>query len=107
MTAQSFPALRYLFGCYFHQDFDLESGSPDGAVNTYLSQNPAEAVEAASSELERVIPLIPEMENAQRFLLEDLGCCFAPHAADLTVVEWLRHVQVLLLAHLHSKRSGL
>jgi hypothetical protein len=96
MSTQPYPDLQQFLGCYFHQDFLMEYASPDAAITAFISDEPEEFVRAACRELGQVIPVVEQLDDPERFLLETLGCWYYPKAQGSTVVEWLKHVHVRL-----------
>jgi hypothetical protein len=92
MNGNSYPALAQFLGGYFHQDFLLDYGNPDGAIAAFVTGEPPESIHAACNELEQVIPLIEWMDDPEKFLWRVLGCYYLPKADGLTVADWLKHV---------------
>ena len=91
MNPNQFPALEQFLGGYFHQDFRLDHGSPDGAIEAFVSDATQEQIQAASAELEQALSVIEQMDDPQK-LLRALGCDYLPSAHGLTVANWLSHV---------------
>lgn len=71
------PALEYLLGTYFHQDFRLEHGGVWETVDAFISENPEDAA-VLPGEIERVLSTVPESDL--RGLFDDFGSEFAPQA---------------------------
>lgn len=92
MNDNNYPALEQFLGGYFHQDFSLDYGNPDGAIAAFLNEASQESIRTTCSELEQVIPLIEGMDDPEKFLWQVLGCYYLPKADGLTVADWLKHV---------------
>jgi hypothetical protein len=98
MHTNEFPELVQFLGGYFHQDFLLDYGNPNAAIEAYLAESPLESILSACKELERIIPLLEQMDKPETFLWQTLGCYYDPKADGLTVVDWLNQVRKKLAA---------
>ena len=72
------PALAYLLGTYFHQDFRLVHGGVWETVDAFLLENPEDAG-ALPAEIQSVLRSRAEDLPA---LFEEFGSEFAPTAND-------------------------
>ena len=76
MSDQS-PALEYLLGTYFHQDFRLEHGGVWQTVEAFLAENPDDAT-ALPGEIDAVLGALPDADLPRLFA--EFGSDFAPTA---------------------------
>jgi hypothetical protein len=80
--------LSQFFGCYFHQDFIEEFGSPESALNVFLSESSKDLIKLTSEELDYLISLkLSEIKLSM--LLDKLSCDYLPNSDNLTINEWL------------------
>ncbi|MDX2369070.1 MAG: contact-dependent growth inhibition system immunity protein [Colwellia sp.] len=83
-----FSTLSQFFGCYFHQDFIEEFGSPEVAFNVFLSDSSKDFIKLTSEELGYLISLkLSETKLSE--LLDKLSCDYLPTSDNLTINEWL------------------
>ncbi len=92
MNDNDYPSLSQFLGAYFHQDFMLDYGSPDGAITTFLAEASPEFVAEVCNDLINVILLLERTHDHENFLWRVLGCNYRPIADGLTIEEWLKHV---------------
>ena len=71
------PALEYLLGTYFHQDFDLVDGGVWETVDAFLREDPEDA-RLLPSEIDSVLMTLPS-EDDLKSLFEQFGSDFVPH----------------------------
>jgi len=111
---KALPALRHLFGCYFHEDwledvstsaevFEGALAAPDGlwqrVIEKYIiSESPART-QAASRELASVLHQATEQE-LDRMLHDEFGSSYTPGSGN--VRSWLQAVQECLERALHN-----
>ena len=93
MNAEAlYPALSQLLSCYFHEDWELESASPQEAVDRYLRNEPKENVQRAAADLDHL--LADDLDDAAlSALLLDLGSFYDPAFDGLPARTWLREVR--------------
>jgi hypothetical protein len=70
------PALEYLLGTYFNQDFDLVDGGVWETVEAFLREDPEDA-RLLPSEVDKVLRTQPS-EGDLKALFEQFGSDFAP-----------------------------
>lgn len=100
MNYAASTALQQLFGSYFHQDWTLESKTPEQAVSRFLdSCEPATASQAAGDLAELLHGV--RREAVLRAALERLGCYFEPSSAGHSWRTWLESVLQQLEANRH------
>ena len=89
------PTLSQFFGAYFHQDWGLDSESPDHVVDEYLRENSRETVDKARRELGRLLEQsLSEKQLACEALA--LGRYYDPRADGIPLREWLRTLETTL-----------
>lgn len=94
MDETAYPRLRYLFGAFFHQDWDTEGDDWPDLVGNYAGGLPAAELEATAAELDRLLADFPDDEALSRQLHRGLWCEYTPRP-DLggpTVRAWLGQV---------------
>lgn len=93
MNSQDFPTLTQFFGGYFHQDWVDEFSTPEDAIAAFRNAAPAETIQSACRELDRLIHLIQQGAEAPQRVLQALGCYYDPSADALVVMDWLEQVR--------------
>jgi hypothetical protein len=87
--------LRQFFGSYFHQDWDIEYGTPEQALSAAIR-----AHESQRKELGRLVELFveehPNDEDLDQELWRDLGCDYLPSADRMSSRAWLLSVAARL-----------
>ena len=84
--------LKSFLGAYFHEDWPIESGNPDGAIQLFLDSAPSAALRV------RIVSQINDYLHAkeeagiEEGLLKDLGCYYLPSADGMRASAWLEHV---------------
>jgi len=94
---KSRPSLEQTLACYLHQDWTLDFGSEETALDTILTECSDADISAAAKEIDELLASSSEAEL--REALTDAGCHFCPPGAGLTYRDWLAHVRVKLKAH--------
>jgi len=87
--------LRQFFGAYFHQDWDIEYGTPEQALSAAIRGH-----ESQREELSRFVGLFieehPDDEDLDQALWSDLGCEYLPSADGISSRAWLVDVAARL-----------
>jgi len=83
--------LAQFFGCYFHQDFTEEFGTPEQALNAFITDSDKELIKLTSSELKLFLSLKLN-ENDLTKALGYLYCDYLPNSDNLPIKEWLMKV---------------
>lgn len=84
--------LESFLGGYFHEDWRLESDSPDDAIARFLAGEPGAGLR------ERIVAQIDEYlatkaaAGIEEGLFKDLGCYYLPSADGMSAGAWLEHV---------------
>ncbi|GIZ52340.1 contact-dependent growth inhibition system immunity protein [Noviherbaspirillum aridicola] len=105
MNSSRYPALRHLFGAYFHQDFDLEYKDAEDAINGFLSLEPQQEIEASVVELHDLLKLGLSESDLERLLIR-LGLAYDATSTGLTNSEWLEHVKQRLETRSNWNRNS-
>jgi len=95
MNHIEFPAVYQFLSGYFNQDYSLDFGSPDEVVNSFLTDEPREVIDALSKELDRFIPLV-HGSNDPDALLAEFDCYYTPLPHGQSVGGWLEKIQAQL-----------
>ena len=104
---QRWPELAQLIGCYFHEDFILEHGSPEGAIDAMLGDFPAQSLRQGLRELEEFIEFARDYlrkhpEEEEDVVLDMFGCRYNTYAGGLTPLQWLEHLRKRIREHLEK-----
>jgi hypothetical protein len=95
-----YPALSYVLGAYFHQDWDLGGPTWEAVVSAFTASNDSAAVAGAAVDIARLLADVPG-EEALTDALNALGCAYDPRP-DLpdgsSPRAWLERVREHLLA---------
>ena len=92
----AYPALRYLFSAYFHQDWDIEGEDSAAVVRRFVRADPG-LVSETRRELERLLACgLTEFET-RRLVWSGLGCDYSPLAFGVEMREWLTELHFDLL----------
>ena len=98
------PALEYLMGCYFHEDYAEVHGSPEGAVDDFVRMDRHQA-ERVGPEIESLISQTGDADLAET--LWDYGLAFNPLARGWTSHRgWLLAVAAQIEDRLKKPGSG-
>ncbi|MEU4313887.1 contact-dependent growth inhibition system immunity protein [Nocardia sp. NPDC024068] len=84
------PALDYLAGAYFHQDFDLEADSPLGVVRKFRIAESPERVEAVSAEIRVLLGSGASEDRIAEIWLHSAS--YDPRRDGVAISRWLRTV---------------
>lgn len=100
ITPDQKEKLRQFFGAYFHQDWDIEYGTPEQTLSAAIRGH-----EAQREELSRLVELFveehPDDEGLEQALWRDLGCEYLTSADGISSRAWLLDVAAKL-AQPHS-----
>jgi hypothetical protein len=91
------PELWQFFGGYFHEDFMDDYGSPEGAIDAFLSNTNPEYVQKVLNQLEDYLAFSREYlskhpEKDDWYPVESMGVHYLPSADGFTAIGWLEHV---------------
>lgn len=88
--------LKYWLSGYLHQDFDVEYGSVDNALNVYKTEESPEKVENLKRDLAEIIKSNYGEETLKDLLLTQFDCDYYYPSEWTSAIEWLRHLQEIL-----------
>ena len=71
-----FPELKNWFNAYLHQDFDLVYGSPDAAMDAFMSEASAEDIKKLSRDITEILQHEFDEDKLQDIILHKLDCCY-------------------------------
>jgi hypothetical protein len=92
--AEQHEELSQFFGCYFHQDWNLDDHSWEGVVRRFV----AESGESAASSVAEQITLLAEQKESDAKLaeaIESFGCYYCPGSVA-GMRTWLRDLSAAL-----------
>jgi len=95
MNETKWPAMKKLFGAYFHQDWIVESGTPEEVLRFFAKNEGPAMASAAAEELMRLYKSKKSVEFKRQLLL-DLGCEYAVPEGP-AFLDWLRDARRHLL----------
>jgi hypothetical protein len=102
----TYPNLRDFLGTLFYQGWSRTTDQgPDAYVEEFLRRAPPESLRAIAAELDDVLARDMSPQEFDDFLLDELGCYYAPTGPDGRRV-WLRGlVQTIRLQRARSTRA--
>lgn len=86
--------LEHLARAYFHQDFDLEAGSPDGVIELFVSGEGTAAAAELAAEISALLQSPATDEQVRHLWVEDWGASYDP---TQSVRSWLSSVLTRLI----------
>lgn len=93
--------LEQFFGCYFHQDFRDDYGSPEGAIEAFINEQP--------ENIGNMIVALDELkkmnfnEEDLRDKLISLGSDYGPWLVNkYTAIEWVGVIYGMVASAAHS-----
>lgn len=98
---QPLPALKYLFGCYFHQDWNLDYSAAEEAIQDYLAASQKVELTEAIKEINWLREWLRQAQLSDKdistLLLEQLHLNYIPVPKDAASYnEWLFYLRELL-----------
>lgn len=93
MTSNPYPELSDILGSYFHQDWHDEFASDGDALRAIIGGESPERLQAAASELDRLLHAGLTESELRSLATVELGCFFEPESRSLSWEEWLWHVK--------------
>jgi catechol 2,3-dioxygenase-like lactoylglutathione lyase family enzyme len=85
------PVVANLFQSYFHQDWDLEHGTPDEVIDAFIRGEMPHAAREARLELVSLLGRSMSDRELAHAVFDELGLDYSP--SDSTLREWLEHVR--------------
>ena len=89
--------LKYWVTGYLHQDFDVEFGSVDDALDIYKATELPEKIEKLKYELAEVIDSNIDEDFLRELLLKKFDSAYYYPGEWNSARDWLRHLQVSLI----------
>ena len=93
MDGSRYPAYSQLYGCYFHQDWDLEDSNPDDVVRRYMREESEANRQALPVELQELIE--SGMSEVELEATLAPWNTFRPKDFEVTIREWLERMLVI------------
>jgi hypothetical protein len=100
--------LRFLFGAFFHQDWDTEGEDWPDLARNYAGGQPAAELEATAAELGRLLTEFPDDAVLSHQLHQELWCEYDPRP-DLggpNVRVWLGQIAAFLRERTRHAEPG-
>jgi hypothetical protein len=88
--------LQHLAQAYFHQDYDLDFGTPDDVIAGFAEGEGPGAVRELISEIDTLLTSPGDQAQLADLWIRALGAAYDPSASGQTQREWLVHVRDLL-----------
>jgi hypothetical protein len=98
LDATAYPKLRFLFGAFFHQDWDTEGDDWPDLVGNYARGQPATELESTAAEVDLLLSDFADDLALSEHLYRKLWCEYDPRP-DLggpTVRVWLGEIAAFL-----------
>lgn len=95
-AARNYPALRRMFGAYFHQDWHDDYVTSTGAVQAFLREAPYATVDTARRELDRLLASPLSDAELGRLLRDGFDCNHVPQVDELSNRAWLERIRDLM-----------
>ncbi|MEU8762884.1 contact-dependent growth inhibition system immunity protein [Streptomyces sp. NPDC048659] len=84
--------LRYLARSYFHQDYDLESGTPSQVVESFRRDESDAKVDALRHEIERVLAAGMSEDMLAVLWIDQAGASCDPRDDGMEISRWFETV---------------
>ena len=91
MDLKKYQNLDEFFGCYFHEDWAIDSQSYEDVIKEYARENQADTVNSTISELAGLLR-DSEADADSLSMLYEFGCYYYPPWNGDTVSGWLEKV---------------
>ena len=85
--------LQHLAGAYFHQDCDLESGSPEGVIDLFSEGEGGAAVAELISEIDRLLASPLDEREMEDLWIGDWGASYDPRDDRQDMRGWFTAVR--------------
>lgn len=85
--------LQHLAGAYFHQDYDLESGSPDSVIESFIEDEGEASVEELVSEIDRLLASRMTDHEIGDLWTRAWGASYDPRDDGQGLRDWLTEVR--------------
>ena len=95
-AARNYPALRRMFGAYFHQDWHDDYVTSTRAVQAFLREAPYATVDTARRELDRLLASPLSDGELGRLLRDGFDCNHVPQVDELSNRAWLERIRDLM-----------
>ncbi|WKX27657.1 contact-dependent growth inhibition system immunity protein [Tatumella ptyseos] len=90
-----FENIAYLLGAYFHQDWFYDAPSPDDVIRNFIERESTARILALKQELDQLLDS-DKASISDSFIIDNNGY-YDPHVDGLTVYEWLKKIQMMLI----------
>lgn len=104
MTENKYRQLKYLLGCYFHQDMDLDYNTSEEALKAYTFQTPNYLIESALTDIEKLKYEHLSSEELWH-LIEKFGCEYRYEEYNNAPEKWLNYVSNVIKKYLVEKQK--
>ena len=89
--------LRQFFGCYFHQDWNLDQPNTQAVVAEYMRVATQEKCYALAVEILKYSESHLSDSELEEGLYSELGCYFRPSGGQISAKAWLQSITAQLL----------
>lgn len=90
MNSDNIDLIKDFLGSEFHQDWDLESSSPDDVVTAYIEKSSGEHLRMLGNSLISYLKEIKNDDELDSRLFSELKCEFYPKGIGLSTRDWLQ-----------------
>jgi len=91
----NFENIAYLLGAYFHQDWFYDAPNPDDVIRYFIERESADRVLALKQELSQLLDS-DDVSISNSFIIDNNGY-YDPSVDGLTIYEWLKKIQGMLI----------
>jgi hypothetical protein len=85
--------LQHLAGAYFHQDFDLDSGSPDSVIDSFIEGEGATSAAELVSEIDGLLDSDLTQSDMLDLWVNVWGASYDPSDGGQDMRVWLTEVR--------------
>jgi hypothetical protein len=85
--------LQHLAGAYFHQDYDLDEGSPEAFLDAFMSGEGQASVAELVSEIDRLLASPVSEAELYDLWIGDWHASYSPRDDGQTMRGWLAQVR--------------
>ena len=86
----SFPNIQHFVRAYLHQDYDLDYGDIEAAMDAFIEDSSADQRRATRAELQELLSVWHDEDDRHRIVIEETRADVDPHLVGETVTDYLR-----------------
>jgi hypothetical protein len=86
---KGYSVLAQFFGCYFHEDWQLDDRTADSVVKRFLFESSVSEIGKVITGLEGLLEKIVDDKALEATFMWEFGCAYSPAIDGLSDREWL------------------